>query len=525
MKKAMIWCLLLCGVYAWGASLPLSPQGRNEAELYMDFLRGALAEGKQEGVPCASYKRALSRAPENKVLRRLLTACALAGDHPEEADQYAGYIEDGENDGEDLAVYAFYKWRRGDLNAAQDYYEQALAAAPDDLRILYQYVLLMSYIDVDQAVAKLQRLKTDYPSMAHVVDYETGNLYLRKKDVQKALHYYDLSTQAEPDYPQPYLARAQLYEKASQFFFMLRELERLEQTGYESAAMYSKLGSAYVLVKDEEKAKRSFSRAKELDSSDKTAGYFLALFAEGEKDYASAARYLRETADFQTDAGKWLQTAFYEQQGGDGAAALRTLEEGRKRFPKNVELGYFYALALQDENQCRRAAGVLEEVLESNPDYENARLAYAFALECAGKYKKMERQLLLLTEKDPDNAAAYNLWGFSLAERGVRLDEAQEYITRALALKPGDRSFADSLAWTYYQKGDYARALELLESLDEEFVQSNADVAWHLGAVYFALGRTEDARPLLERAAPEIKQAKKLLKKLPPPPSAVAQRE
>lgn len=513
--KRILCLFLFCVPALCFAALPLGPQGKQESALYMDFLRASLAESADDPKACDYYKQALSRAPQSKYLRRVMLICALAQGDASLADQYAGYIEDGENDGEDLAVYAFYKWRKGDLKDAQEYYEKSLEKSPDDLRALYQYVLLLSFLDVDLAAQKLQARKANYPSLAHVIDYETGNIYRNKKQIDKALEYYNLATQENPDYPEPYLARADIYEKSSRFFLMLRELELLERTGYESAAAFSRMGSVFVIVKDDEKAKAYFLKAKALDNGDVPSGYFLALFAEAEGDYARAAQYLRETSDFQKDAGKWLQMAFYEQRGGDVKGALATLKQAYKKFDKNVEISYFYGLALQDAGDYRLAARVLKGVLETNPKYESARLAYAFALEGAGRYNNMDEQLALLLEQNPKNAAAWNLRGFSLADRGERLDEAQEYVTKALELNPDDRAFLDSLAWVYYKKGEYAKALELLKTLDEEFVNANPDVAYHLGAAYAALGDYAPARTYLQSVAGKVKAAAKLLKKLP----------
>ena len=208
--------------------------------------------------------------------------------------------------------------------------------------------------------------------------------------------------------------------------------------------------------------------------------------------------------------------AFYEQRAGNSDKALDTLKLAYKQFKANVEIGYFYALALQDAGQSRRAARILQGVLQTNPNYEQARLAYAFVLEELHKYKEMETQLRLVWEQNPQNAAAYNLLGFSLADRNERLDEAQQLITKALELQPQDRAFIDSLAWVYYRRGEYEKALELMESLAEEFIKADADVAYHMGAVYAALGQAEQARVYLEQAAPQVKEAKRLLKKLPP---------
>ena len=514
MKKILCLLVLCCACAASAKELPVSKEGQEEAALYMDFMRAVRAELLEDPKACGYYQDALARAPQSKYLRRILTLCAVSEGDMAQADRYASYIEDGENDGEDLAVYAFYKWRKGELGPAQTYYEQALEKAPDDMRILYQYVLLLVYIDPDRAAEKLQEHKANYPSISQAIDYEIGNIYRRKGQPLKALEYYNSATQADPEYAEPYLARAEMYEKAAQYFLMLHELEALEKTGYESAPMYSRMGSVYVIVKDDARARAYFQKAKKLDNGDVPAGYFLALYAEQDGDYAAAARYLRETADFNEDAGKWVQMAFYEQRAGDMARALDTLKEAYERFDKNVEIGYFYALALQDDGQYRRAARILKGVLHTNPDYEQARLAYAFALESLHKYKDMEEQLRLVLEQNPNNAAAYNLLGYSLAERNKRLDEAERLVSRALSLSPGDRAFADSLAWVYYRKGEYQKALDLLEGLDKDFIEANADVAYHLGAVYAALGQPQQALPYLQQAAPEVKEAQKLLKRL-----------
>lgn len=514
MKKLLCLWVLLCACTAFAKGLSISEKGKEEAALYLDFMRAVRAELLQDPKVCGYYRQTLARAPQSKYLRRILTACALSEGDVEAADAYVSYINDGENDAEDLAVYAFYHWRKGNLKEAQQYYQEALAKAPDDLRILYQYVLLLTYIDPDRAAEQLQAHREDYPSIAHAIDYETGNIYRRRGQPLKALEYYNRASQEEPEYAEPYLARADMFERASQYFLMLHELEALEKIGYESAAVYSRMASVYVIVQDDARAKTYFLKAKALDKGDIPAGYFLALYAEQEGNYAAAAQYVRETADFDSDAAKWLQVAFYEQRTGDEIRSLDTLKKAYERFEGNVEVGYFYALALQDAAQYRRAARVLKKILKTNPDYEQARLAYAFALESLHKYKDMEEQLRLVLAQNPQNAAAYNLLGYSLAQRALRLEEAEALIGKALALNPRDRSFADSLAWVYYQKGQYQRALDLLEGLGEDFVNANAEVAYHLGAVYAALGRTEDARLYLRRAAPEIKAARKLFKRL-----------
>ena len=53
---------------------------------------------------------------------------------------------------------------------------------------------------------------------------------------------------------------------------------------------------------------------------------------------------------------------------------------------------------------------------------------------------------------DPNNADALNSFGYMLAERGQKLDEAVAFVQRALAIEPGNGAYLDSLGWAYYKQ-------------------------------------------------------------------------
>ena len=126
----------------------------------------------------------------------------------------------------------------------------------------------------------------------------------------------------------------------------------------------------------------------------------------------------------------------------------------------------------------------------------------------------MENQLNILLEYQPNNAAALNLYAYSLAQRGERLPKAQEFIAKALALNPTDYSFIDTQAWVYCKQKNYTAAEDLLKYIPQEVLQANPEIAYHLGAVYFETGNREQAKIYLEMALPSQKEAKKLYKKL-----------
>jgi Flp pilus assembly protein TadD len=95
-------------------------------------------------------------------------------------------------------------------------------------------------------------------------------------------------------------------------------------------------------------------------------------------------------------------------------------------------------------------------------------------------------------ELNPDNSAALNFLGYTYAERGENLDEAESLIKRALVLHPEDGFFIDSLGWVYYQRGDYHAAVVELERA-AGLAGNDPVVSEHLGDAYLKVGRTEDA--------------------------------
>ncbi|MGH7820249.1 MAG: tetratricopeptide repeat protein, partial [Candidatus Binatia bacterium] len=108
-------------------------------------------------------------------------------------------------------------------------------------------------------------------------------------------------------------------------------------------------------------------------------------------------------------------------------------------------------------------------------------------------------------ELNPKNAPALNYLGYTWAEMGIELDEAERLIQRALDLEPDDGFYIDSLAWVYYQRGDFDKAVETLERA-VELVDDDPTVTEHLGDAYQKLGRFADAVRVYRDALAKTKE-------------------
>jgi Flp pilus assembly protein TadD len=87
------------------------------------------------------------------------------------------------------------------------------------------------------------------------------------------------------------------------------------------------------------------------------------------------------------------------------------------------------------------------------------------------------------------------------AEKGIRLEEAETLIKKALELEPGNGYYVDSLGWAYFQQGRYDDAVrELSRAIELTRGKEDAVIFDHLGDAYAKLGRDAEALRAWERS-------------------------
>jgi tetratricopeptide (TPR) repeat protein len=102
-------------------------------------------------------------------------------------------------------------------------------------------------------------------------------------------------------------------------------------------------------------------------------------------------------------------------------------------------------------------------------------------------------------EVNPRSADALNFIGYSYAERGIRLDEAERLVLSALEIRPNDGNIQDSLGWVYFRSGRFEDAVTWL-SRAVDSIPDSAVMLDHLADVYRAMGNHTQALELYRRA-------------------------
>jgi Tfp pilus assembly protein PilF len=121
-------------------------------------------------------------------------------------------------------------------------------------------------------------------------------------------------------------------------------------------------------------------------------------------------------------------------------------------------------------------------------------------------YDRAEEQFKKVLEVNPRNAAVLNYYGYMLGDLGIRLDEAQSLVQRALKEEPFSGAYLDSLGWIYLKENKLGDAeTTLRRALEHE--SHDATILSHLGDLYARTGRPELAAAEWEKSLMEWKRS------------------
>jgi tetratricopeptide (TPR) repeat protein len=162
----------------------------------------------------------------------------------------------------------------------------------------------------------------------------------------------------------------------------------------------------------------------------------------------------------------------------------------------------------------RQVHATLGEFLRQDGQYERAIVSYDIAIDMIdhsmpehwyvhyvrgtahdrlGDWELGLRDFDRALSLSPNQFQVLNYVGYSLVERGERLEEALSMIERAVVAQPKAGYILDSLGWVQFRLGYYEGAIVHMERA-VELMATDPVVNNHLGDVYWAVGRKTEAR-------------------------------
>lgn len=233
------------------------------------------------------------------------------------------------------------------------------------------------------------------------------------------------------------------------------------------------------------------------DASD--ARLMLVKIAEKENQLPEAINQLRKIDDPALIFQVRVHEAVLYGRMGDLAAARKTLDSIAPQSANERQvLAMSMASIYRDAGRSDLAIDSLRKADAAIPNSPEIKYDLAMLYERQGNFEVFERLMREVMVLEPEDANAFNSLGYTFVDQNIRLDEAQALLEKALQLEPNNPYILDSVGWYLFRTGDYEAAAQYLERSYKELPA--ADVAAHLGEVYWAMGRKEDAMAIWSQA-------------------------
>jgi tetratricopeptide (TPR) repeat protein len=227
--------------------------------------------------------------------------------------------------------------------------------------------------------------------------------------------------------------------------------------------------------------------------------YYLGLIADRNAEPERALRFYAQVQRGENVVPALLRAAaLLQKHGAPGAAEElldRLLEDEPQRAP---EILTARARMYAQSRELPKAFDVLEKGIMEYPDSVDLRYATASVYEEQGKVAAALRELSLVVKARPDDPAALNALGFTLADHDKDLSRARKLIERAHAAAPKNAAILDSMGWVLFRQGRPGDALPYLSAAYAD--DHDGDIAAHLGEVLWQLGRQGEAQRIWSEA-------------------------
>ncbi|WP_411643690.1 tetratricopeptide repeat protein [Loktanella agnita] len=222
----------------------------------------------------------------------------------------------------------------------------------------------------------------------------------------------------------------------------------------------------------------------------------------GQYELANTAFSRVDVADPSYHAAE-LGRAEMLRSAGMKEAAIDVLDNLAQSHP---ELPQVFATKGDTLRQIRRYAEAADAYSKALTLYDDASPVKWFVHYTRGisnhlinNWPAAEADFRAALELQPDHPQVLNYLGYSLVERGEKLDEALQMIQTAAAARPDSGAIVDSLGWVLFQMGQYQEAVIHLERA-AALEPLDAVINDHLGDVYWAVGREIEANFQWQRA-------------------------
>jgi tetratricopeptide (TPR) repeat protein len=319
-------------------------------------------------------------------------------------------------------------------------------------------------------------------------------------DPEKILALFEQILEIEPENDRALLETALLYHKTGQSENAAYLFTELGKEARNNTRLLMTAVDLFISQKRYEDAVIVFSGMLQADPGNDNLNFFLGMAHESNRNPDLAVRHYLKVSPAHPQYKKTLLTiGFLYREMGQTDNAVAFLEYHQQKRPKDIDIIAYLSAFYEKEGRLEKAMDLLSKGLADAP--ENTALLFRLG---AVQDKAGLKQACIATMKevirlDPDDASALNYLGYTYADLGIHLDEAEILIRKALDLKPDDGYIIDSMGWVYYRQGRYEEAVIYLERA-AELTDFESIIASHLADAYVKTGQLTSAMAAYRKA-------------------------
>jgi tetratricopeptide (TPR) repeat protein len=365
---------------------------------------------------------------------------------------------------------------------------------------------------------------TVYQKLADLMPDDSDN-YLRIAQIYRELHQLDKAEenlvkarQYNPGSLEVLYNEAMIYEAQGRYDDAIRVLSDAI-TGVKAQAsvlpsrrrwlsvLYQQLGMLYRDVQNYQAAIYTFQELGHLgDEEDHRARLLIMDTYRLAKDMPKALQAGREAmAKYPNDEAIRSSQALLLGENQQTDDAVKLLESGLHGTAADRDI-YLSLSQIYERGRrypdAEQAARKAESLATGPQENETAWLLLGAVYERQKQFDKAETEFRKVLGVNPKNAQVLNYYGYMLADRGVRLEEAQDLIQRAVDLEPFNGAYLDSLGWVYFKQNKLDEAeMNLRKAVEHE--PHDPTIREHLGDVYAKQGHLDQAAAEWEKSLSE----------------------
>ena len=409
-----------------------------------------------------------------------------------------------------------------DLEKAEKAYRKAVELDPSELshqRGLGQ--TLLAEEKYPEALKVFEKLSDVMP--------DDSDVYLRIAQIYRELHQLDKAEQNlvkarqyAPGSLEVMYNEAMLYQAQGRFEDAIRVLSNavtdikgqspsVPSRRRSLAILYQQLGQLY---RDTQNYPASIYTFEELghlgEEEDRRARMMIMDTYRAAKDLPKALQTGKEAlAKYPADPAIRTSHALLLGESGQTEDAVKMLraqlhgEAGDRETYLNIAQVYERGRHYKEAEEAARAA----EVLPGQPrENEMVWFLLGAIYERQKFFDKAEEQFKRVLAMNPKNAPVLNYYGYMLGDLGIRLDEAEALVQKALKEDPYNGAYLDSLGWIYFKENKLsASETTLRKAVERE--RHDATIHSHLGDLYAKMGRSELAAAEWEKSLVEWRRS------------------